>query len=138
MIELDQMYQALMDNEFFCDTQSFIYMIREQAGNEKINSLLEFQLNASSDYSREKFIKEKYLSKAYANQTEFMSNAEELNRSLMNYCVVGPCLPITIFNIFMGANVNSISKNRRSVLDNACDFNQKHQITYLKYLILRI
>lgn len=155
MLELSQIYASLMDSEFFCDAASFVYMITEQAGNEKINSLLEFRLDQvqrdqdeSPDMSREKFIREKYLNKKYVNQAEGGDGGDcgggnrrvdELSRSLLNYCVVSPCLPITIFNVFMGANVNSTSKSRRrSALDTSIDFNQKFQAIYLRYHIFFI
>lgn len=149
MLELSQIYASLMDSEFFCDAASFVYMITEQAGNEKINSLLEFRLDqvqrdqdeaSPSDMSRDKFIREKYLNKKYVNQSDVGDcgggnrRVDELSRSLLNYCVVSPCLPITIFNVFMGADVNSTSKSRRrSALDTSIDFNQKFQAIYLRY-----
>lgn len=123
-----------MDSTFFCDVQSFLYMITEQAGNEKINSLLEFKMaqHRNEEFSLEKFIKEKYLNKKYIN-TIGEPNVDELNRNLANYCVAGSCLPITIYNIFLGASFNCTTKNRRSALDKAMDFNQKYQTIYLRF-----
>lgn len=154
MLELSQLYHSsLMNSEFFCDAESFIYMLTEQAGNEKINSLLEFRLDqvqrdqddqddgggGQDEISRDKFIREKYLNRKYVNQDDFVDGVGGgeigARRNLLNYCVVSPCLPITIFNIFMGASVNSVSKSRRSALDNAIDFNQKYQAIYLRYYI---
>lgn len=137
LMEITKLYEFLTSDEAgsFCDLKSFVYILNEQAGNEKINSLLQFCKSTDETQSSEKLIKEKYLSKRFINKNDLDTSAnylEDLNRNLFNYCVTGPCIPVTIYNLFLGANVNYVHKSQ-TPLDNALRYNQKHQRVYLRF-----
>jgi hypothetical protein len=111
--------------------------IFKQTGNEKMNSLFEYQIDKARCAFESKpiseFIKDKYMFKSFVNSQELdfkVNFVHQLNAKLFkNVC--GPCISITIYNIFLGANVN-FCVHAKSVLDQALESNQSHQAFYLK------
>ena len=108
-----------------------------QTGNEKLNSLIEFQIEPARECLNnegiETFIKEKYLNKKFINETDLdMSKnyLDEINKSLFKN-VATPCLSLTIYYLFLGANLNMI-ENSKSLTEIANDSNQSYQVRYLE------
>lgn len=137
--KIDILFENLKSNDPKLDHLSpeIFVKIFDQAGNEKINSLLEYNsknrincLSTKSDI--ESFIKEKYLFKKFINTDEIdlSSNfVEELNKSL-HQIVSGPSIPMTIYYIFLGADRNYF-QNEQTLLDISIKSNQVLQYLYL-------
>lgn len=107
----------------------------DQTGNEKINSLLEYSLKSTSarhvnDCEIENFILQKYLDKKFINKNELdltVNYQNQLDKSLYNV-VSGPCLPMTIYFHFLGANLQFLSSENKSLLANSIE---PYQARYL-------
>ena len=112
--------------------------ILSQTGNDKMNSLFEFQTEAAEAFkqtnSMHSFIRAKYLHKLFfnANEIDYTDNyLERLNKILH---VKGLCIPIIIYNLFLGANINYFQMNN-TVLDVASSASGDElscQVYYLK------
>lgn len=139
MKKIDSLFENLQSNEQKFDHMSaeMFVKILDQAGNEKINSLLEYNiknsinsLNTSAEI--ECFIKDKYLFKKFINKNEIDLSSnflEELNKSLYQI-VSGPSIPMTIYYIFLGGNRNYF-QNQQTLLDISIKSNQILQYLYL-------
>ena len=144
IIELDTLYSLLMnpnsrsvlfnyrdfDKSFNVD--SFLALFK-QVGNDMINSLVEFHEDQATksreSLTRHAFIIEKYLNKKFINQEDGVGQ-EELSKRLMEN-VSGSSLVMTIYYLFMGANINCV-QGQLSVMDMASIGKQASQINFLR------
>lgn len=136
LIDIDNLYEDLIEESFFVDVESFLHML-DLAGNEKINSLLEFQVKEAREInlskSPEVFIKEKYVNKKFINTNEIDLSGnfiDELNRLVFN-SVTGPSLSMTIYYLFLGASLNT-HVGEQSLLEQALSF-ERLQALYLLF-----
>lgn len=113
LIKLDELFDHLTNENFFVDAETFLDMFA-QAGNENINSLLEFNVQEARDArmttpSMTQFIRDKYLARSFINRHDIdysLNYIDELNR-LLCMAASGQCLPMTIYYLFLGANLNA-------------------------------
>ncbi|CAM6000914.1 unnamed protein product [Sphagnum balticum] len=149
IIEINKLYKQLNESsskrqqQNYCDTRTFLKILRSvgnekiNSGNEKINSLLEFQSQLATNFrvsaSKQSYIIEKYLNRRFINLDELddtINFIEELNRRLVHN-VASTSLIMTIYYLFLGASVNFVHQQNRTVLDYATLANQKEQASYL-------
>jgi len=106
------------------------FKILEQTGNDKMNSLFEFQNDLAHEFRQknvqENFIKDKYLNKAFINVNELDLTDNYLENLNKIICVSGLSIPIVIYNYFLGANLNYAKLDRT-----ARDITNDNQITQL-------
>lgn len=122
-IDFQSIYSELSkENNNYCDLNTFLSIFNE-AGNDKMNSLFEFDsLKADTirtAHCMSEFIREKYLHKSFINMNEidYSENYMQiLNRTLY---IEGICIPVIIYNLFIGANIN-YSYQCQTVYDIAC------------------
>lgn len=139
LIDFKSIYNELTNEtnkEKYFHINSFLFILNE-TGNEKMNSLFEYDTlladTIRAKKNMDKFIKEKYISKKLINYLEldFSENyLQSLNRTLY---IEGICLPIIIYNLFIGANIN-YSQLNKSVYDIASQ--AEHETTQINYLKL--
>ena len=139
MKKIDSLFENLQSNDQKLDHMSAEVFLKifDQAGNEKINSLLEYNLknnfnSLNTNSEIECFIKDKYLFKKFINLNEIDLSSnflEELNKSLYQI-VSGPSIPMTIYYIFLGGNRNYF-QNQQTLLDVSINSNQVLQYLYL-------
>lgn len=127
LIGFEQLFNDLASEQFFVDVDTFVQMFA-LAGNEKINSLLEYDVKEARETleakSREEFIRDKYALRRFINSNEidYSSNyVDELNRLLFGSVAAGRSLIMTIYYVFLGANVNARIAGR-FVVENSRDF----------------
>ena len=114
--------------------------ILNQTGNDKMNSLFEFQTDAAEAFKQtnsiRSFIRAKYLHKLFFNANEIDYNDNYLERLNKILHVKGLCIPIIIYNLFLGANINYFQINsNKTVLDVASSASGDElscQVYYLK------
>jgi len=106
-----------------------------QTGNEKMNSLFEFQTTEAdlkrSSSDMKSFITEKYLNKSFINPAELWSNEnclEKFNKILSTNRIN---ISIIIYNLFLGANLN-YSRRKKTIADRAKGV-QTQTETFLKF-----
>ena len=135
LIEIEDLFNDLYNENFFVDTETFLAMF-SLAGNENMNSLFEFNVKEAREavgkWSGEEFIQEKYLKKRFINRDEIDYSAnyiDELNRLLFT-SVIGRSLSMTIYYIFLGANINA-RVSGKCILENSRDF----QTVYLFFQV---
>ncbi|CAF0779442.1 unnamed protein product [Brachionus calyciflorus] len=139
VIKISLLYDYLKENESkkslqLLDPEAFINIFN-QAGNDKINSLIEYNSNDSLLQTKpqiEEFIKQKYVHKKFIieNQYDLSTNyLDDFNKALYQI-VSGPCISMTIYYLFLGANRNYF-QNEKTILDIALESNQKYQYLYL-------
>lgn len=131
-IEISHVYNELKKSE---DIQGFLQIL-SQTGNEKMNSLYEFQTDLANNYRKKYdakfFIKEKYLNKRFINLNELNVNENYLENLNKILCVPFLCIPIIIYNYFLGANLN-YARIDKTVMDISCENSDQTSKTYLKF-----
>jgi hypothetical protein len=122
-----------------CTDLNVILYLLKKAGNEKLNSLLEYNLanglqpltpsSSSSSVDNMSFIRDKYMDLKYINKCDNLN--ADLNAQL--YEIINDnCLTLTIYNLILGANLNFINfADNMTVLDNAIHTGQYAQAYYL-------
>ena len=136
LIEITNLHSDLVSGgNFFADVELFIRMF-EQVGNEKINSLLEFQVNKARETNQTQpadiFIREKYLNRKFINTNELDLTGnfiDELNR-LVDNSVTGLSLSMTVYYNFLGA---SLMNNASVLLEKALAHQRRLQAVYLLF-----
>ncbi len=98
-----------------------------------MNSLFEFQ-TGKADMARfmQSFIAKKYLSKAFINPNELRSNENYLENLNKLLGLEGICIPIVIYNLFLGANLN-YAKGQQTIVDLARADPDKLTETFLAF-----
>ena len=128
-IDFKSIYNELIkSNEL--NLQSFLNILHE-AGNEKMNSLFEYDSSANASRTDKDFIKKKYLNKSFINSIELDSSDNYLSSLNRTLYIEGICIPIMIYNLFIGANINYSMLNK-SAYDIAC--NSETETTQKNYL----
>ena len=138
LIDFKSIYKELTNEtnkEKYFHINSFLFILNE-TGNEKMNSLFEYDTlladTIRAEKNMDKFIKEKYISKKFINHLEFDFSENYLQSLNKTLYIEGICLPIIIYNLFIGANIN-YSQLNKSVYDIASQAeHETSQINYLK------
>lgn len=141
LIRFETLFDDLCDENFFVDVETFVAMFA-QAGNETINSLIEFRVDEAQrrvkdeTTSRDQFIRDKYVNKRFINHDELdltKNYMDDLNR-LLNTAASGRSLPMTIYYVFLGACLTARVAGR-TALENSNMYQSIYlflQVTFLK------
>jgi len=103
-----------------------------------MNSLFEFQIETARDFLQnegiEAYILNKYVKKSFVDTKELdlsLNYYEELNKNLSkNVCT--PCVSLTIYYRFLGANIYMVDEKSKSLLEIANESGQVQQALYLE------
>ena len=108
------------------------------SGNDKMNSLFEFQIETARDFllsqGIDAYIRHKYLLKSFVNAEELdltVNYHDELSKNLYkNVCT--PCVSLTIYYSFLGVDMHTVDETGRTLRDLALESDQNTQAFYLE------
>ena len=135
LIEIEKVYLEFQNTQQ--KLKNFLKLF-SLCGNDKMNSLFEFQIESARSFllneGIEAYVLEKYVKKSFVDTKELdltLNYYEELNKNLSkNVCT--PCVSLTIYYMFLGANIYMIDENSKSLLEIANESNQNLQALYLE------